>query len=259
MNYTIDLVSIITPSYNSIPYIKYTIESVLSQTYKEWEMIIVDDCSTDKSVHYIEGLCKKDKRIKLFANKTNLGAAETRNKAINEASGEYIAFLDSDDLWKENKLELQLKFMKERNSCFSYTMYDWIDEESKQLRSAFDLPLKVNYWETIKHNKIGCLTVIFKKSCFDSYMMPNIRNRQDFGLWLKLLKQCEYAECLPVNLASYRIRKNSISRNKVKLVKYHWNLYRKIEKHSSVTSLYLVIYLLVAKIFENFKLRMGLG
>lgn len=248
-----ELVSIITPSYNSKLFIKETIKSVIEQTYTKWEMIIVDDCSTDNSKEIISQFVKDDNRIKLFNNKKNIGAAKTRNKAIDFAKGNYIAFLDSDDLWNPEKLELQLAFMVQNKIAFSYTYYDWINEKGKKLRSAIKLPHKVNYSSTIRHNKIGCLTVIFNVDYFKDYKMPNIRKRQDFGLWLKLLGQCEYAYCLPLNLASYRITPNSISSNKFSLIKYHWILYRKIENHSVIKSLYFISYLIFSKVLLKFR------
>ncbi len=247
----IDLVSVIMPSYNSEFFLKESIESVVNQTHSNWEMIIVDDCSKDKSVDIVKEFIKKDSRIQLIVNSVNEGAAVSRNKAIKQAKGDYVAFLDSDDLWLETKLSDQLDFMVNNNYSFTYTYYDQIDELNLFLKSVNKMPIKVNYLDTIKHNKIGCLTVIFKKDAFNDYFMPQIRKRQDFGLWLKLLKQSEYAYCLPKTLAKYRIRENSISRNKLSLIKFHWELYRNIENHSIVKSIYYISYLILSKLYEK--------
>ena len=249
----IDLVSVIMPSYNSEFFLKESIESVVNQTHSNWEMIIVDDCSKDKSVDIVKEFIKKDSRIQLIVNSVNEGAAVSRNKAIKQAKGDYVAFLDSDDLWLETKLSDQLDFMVNNNYSFTYTYYDQIDELNLFLKSVNKMPIKVNYLDTIKHNKIGCLTVIFKKDAFNDYFMPQIRKRQDFGLWLKLLKQSEYAYCLPKTLSKYRIRENSISRNKLSLIKFHWELYRNIENHSIAKSMYYISYLIFSKLYEKFQ------
>lgn len=251
MNCDESMVSVITPMYNSYRFIRDTIESVINQTYENWEMIIVDDSSSDGSIQVVEDYSKVDERIRLFVNEVNLGAAVTRNKAIKLSKGKYIAFLDADDLWLPNKLDKQIAFMKVNGYSFSFTGYSLIDEKGGVIEKNNIMPSEVNYFKTITNNKIGCLTVIFDKTNFEDYMMPNIRKRQDLGLWLKLLRQCEIAYCIQENLALYRIRKGSISSNKLKLVKYHWELYRKIEKHSIVKSLYFVIYYSTVKFLRK--------
>ncbi|WP_010522388.1 glycosyltransferase family 2 protein [Aquimarina agarivorans] len=242
-------ISVITPSYNSERFISETIKSVLMQSYKNWELIIVDDCSSDKTIEIIKEFANNEKRIKFFKNKANLGAAVTRNYAFTRVTGEYIAFLDSDDLWHPDKLKLQLEFMKKNNYNFSFTGYKQINENDLFIKNINNLPEKVNYENTIKSNKIGCLTVMIKVGFFKEISMPNLRKRQDFGLWLKLLKECDYAYCLPEILSSYRVRRDSVSSDKLSLIKFHWELYRNIEKQSVLKSLYYLSYHIFNKVF----------
>src|SRR5690606_18959223 len=152
------LVSIVTPLYNGEHYVSETIESVLSQTYKDWELIVVDDCSKDNGCQIVESYIAKDARIKLLKNESNSGPAKTRNTAIAAARGQYIAFLDSDDLWTENKLSDQIDFMNRNEAFFSFSYYEQITEDGNFIKTIDNLPDKVDYLSTIKSNKIGCLT-----------------------------------------------------------------------------------------------------
>lgn len=183
------LVSVITPNYNGEKFIIDTIKSVKSQTYTNWEMIIVDDNSKDNSISLIENFIKDDLRIKLIKNTSNLGAAVSRNIAIEKAKGRFIAFLDGDDIWKSIKLEEQLKFMMENKYPFTYSYYDQITEDGDFIRNVTDIALKINYNKLLSKNIIGCLTAIYDTTYFGKVYMPLIRKRQDFGLWLELLKK----------------------------------------------------------------------
>lgn len=234
------LVSIITPLHNSASFIHNTIISVINQTISEWELLVIDDCSTDNGASIVDSYMKSDVRIRLLKNEKNLGPALTRNRGIMEAKGRYIAFLDSDDTWLPQKLEIQLEFMKKRNVPFTFTYYEQIDEKGAFLRNMDYFPEKVDYRSTMMSNKIGCLTAIYDTQYFGKEYMVDIRNRQDYTLWLKLLKKVKYAYCVPEMLAQYRVRKGSISSNKWKLVKYHWKIYRHIEKQSFFNSLYYI-------------------
>lgn len=232
-----EVVSIITPMYNSEKYIGRAITSVLSQTYPYWEMIIVDDCSSDKSTQIVEEFAEQDSRVKLIVLDQNSGAAVTRNTAIENASGRYIAFLDSDDLWYENKLKLQLKFMEENNYAFVFGCYEKINEEG-QLVSVATVSKKVGYSDLLKLTNIGCLTVIYDTSVLDKQYMPLIRKRQDLGLWLKLLKLVPYGYGMKQVLAQYQLRSDSISANKFVAAQYTWKLYRDVEKLNFLLALY---------------------
>jgi teichuronic acid biosynthesis glycosyltransferase TuaG len=248
------LVSIITPMYNSEKFINSTIESVLIQTYSNWEMIIVDDCSTDNSVKIVEDFIKKDKRIKLIKLTKRSGPAIARNTAIREAQGRFIAFLDSDDLWKPLKLEKQIKFMLENGIAFSFTAYDIIDDSNK-LISTVKVPEKVSFKDLLKDNPIGCLTAIYDTFKVGKIFMPIIEKRQDYGLWLKILQKVKYAYGLQESLAIYRIRRNSISRNKLKLIKYNYKVLREVAGLSlAKANMYLIIQIL-KKLYKTWKFK----
>jgi len=232
------MVSIITPSYNSKQFIKESIASVLAQTYQNWELIIVDDISPDNSNELIEEYIKKDSRIKLIKLETNSGPAIARNGAIKEAKGRYIAFLDSDDFWHPDKLTKQIFFMQENEIALSYTSYFSIEEESGEIIKQINIPQRVDYNELLKQNIIGCLTAVYDTKKLAKVYMPEIQKRQDFALWLKILKKVPYAYGLNEPLAYYRVRKTSVSSNKLLASTYNWKLYREIEN----LPLYKAIY-----------------
>ena len=225
-----NLVSIITPSYNSAKFIKDCINSVASQTYKEWEMIIVDDCSTDDSRKVITKYAKKDNRIKVILLEENVGAAAARNIAIKESEGKYIAFLDSDDLWKKNKLEKQLNFMITNDIAFSFTSYQPISENGDEKYSVIVVPKEIDYHTYLKNTIIGCLTVIIDREKTGQFYMPNIRSSHDMALWLLIMKRGFTAYGLNENLAYYRIVSNSNTSKKWKAAKEVWGVYRRVEK-----------------------------
>lgn len=221
-------ISIITPSHNCSSFISETIQSALKQSFTDWEMIIVDDCSTDHSVVVIQSFVEQDSRIKLIQLAENSGAAVARNRAVEAAQGRYIAFLDSDDLWLLNKLEKQLAFMQANNYPFSYAAYDKIDENG-QVFGHIGVPDRVCYSDLLKMCSIGCLTAMYDTEYFGKVYMPLIRKRQDLGLWLRLLKKTDYAYGLNETLAQYRVRMDSISANKANAAKFIWRLYREVE------------------------------
>jgi len=223
------LVSIITPSYNSEKYIRETVKSVQEQTYTNWEMIIVDDCSSDNSRAVLEELARDEERVKIHFLQENSGAAVARNTAIKLAKGQYIAFLDSDDKWKPNKLQTQLDFMRNNNYAFSFTSYDLMNENGELLDKSVHVPTEIDYHGLLKNTIIGCLTVMIDKEKVGDFQMPNIRARQDFALWLLILKRGFKAYGLQQSLAIYRIVPGSVSSNKVNMIKKNWYVYRKIE------------------------------
>lgn len=244
------LVSIITSVYNSEKYINETIKSVLWQTYKNFEMILVDDCSTDNSLNVIQPFIEQDSRIKLIQLPENSGAAVARNAAIEAARGQYIAFLDSDDIWLPDKLQKQLNFMEKNNYPFVFSAYDKIDNKG-EIFGHVGVPNKVSYIDILKTCSIGCLTVVYDTECFGKVYMPLIRKRQDFGLWLRLLKKTNYAYGLNETLAQYRVHSDSISANKVNAAIFTWCLYRDIEQLNIAKSLYYFIHYAVRGFFRN--------
>lgn len=247
------LVSVITPLYNCEKYIEETILSVINQTYKNWEMIIVDDCSKDNGVKIVEKYRKIDNRIKLYKNEVNLGGAGTRNKCIEKAKGKYIAFLDSDDLWKKEKLEKQINFMERNNYLFSYTKYERISEEGSKLNLISKIPKNLDYKYMLKINPIGCLTAIYNQEKLGKVYLPEIKIGQDFALWLEVLKKCSNGYGLMENLAKYRYRESSLSKNKKKKVLCLWEIYRKYNSQSIINSSYNI---LLNIIYSKFNLKM---
>ncbi|UZO81864.1 glycosyltransferase family 2 protein [Aquimarina sp. ERC-38] len=234
------MISIITPVYNSEKFIKKTILSVLNQSYKNWEHVLVDDCSVDNSKQIIKEYEYKDKRIKYFKLDKNSGAAVARNKGIELAKGRYIAFLDSDDSWHPNKLEKQLHFMTSNHYSFTHTAYNQISESSGKVVKTITPKYMITYNEALYYNPIGCLTVMYDTKYLGKLFMPLIRKRQDYALWLKILKITN-AYCLTESLANYLVRTNSISSNKKSLLTYQWKLYHKIEGLSKFKSGYFIL------------------
>lgn len=236
-------VSIITPVYNCELLIEETMKSVINQTYLNWEMLLVDDCSTDNSANIIKEYSKRDNRIKYFKLSKNMGAAAARNEALKNATGRFIAYLDSDDLWKKTKLEKQVEFMKRKKIAFSCTDYEKINENGESLNKIIKIPYKVNYNYYLKNTIIQTVGVMIdsKITGKDLLVMPNIRRRQDAATWCQLLKAGYDCYALSENLSYYRVVNNSLSSNKFKAVKGTWFLYRKIEKLSLLKSCFCFI------------------
>ena len=186
------LVSVITPTYNCAKFIGETIESVQAQTYQQWEMIIVDDCSTDNTKEIVDKYIKEDSRIKYFCLKNNSGAAVARTKAMELANGEYMAFLDSDDIWTEEKLKKQLAFMKKHDVAFSCTAYEQIDENGKLLNKIIKTVPKADYNRVLLDCPVGNSTVMYNVEKMGKFEVPNIRKRNDDALWLRMLKKEKY-------------------------------------------------------------------
>ncbi|WP_321317204.1 glycosyltransferase family 2 protein [Labilibaculum sp.] len=231
-------VSIITPSYNSSHFIQATIQSVLKQTYTDWEMIIVDDCSKDKSIELINSLILNDDRIQLIALETNVGAAEARNIALRKAKGRFIAFLDSDDVWYPQKLGVQLDFMIRNNYEFTFSSYDLMSEDGIKLNKVINVPNTINYHQYLRNTIIGCLTVIIDKEKVGYFEMPNIKSSHDMALWLLIMKRGFKAHGINELLASYRLVSNSNTAKKWKAAADVWKVYRKIENLSLIKAVY---------------------
>ncbi|MUK87347.1 glycosyltransferase [Ornithinibacillus sp. L9] len=232
------LISVITPAFNAEKFISRTIESVLDQTYTNWEMVIVDDRSTDNTVSIIQEYQKKDERIKLHILPENSGSAIARNTAMKNAQGQYIAFLDSDDLWYPQKLEKQLKFMQEKDIAFSFTKYRRMDEDGTIRNVVSKAPKSVGYHDLLRHCVIGCLTVMIDRDKVGRLDMIDIRTRQDYAYWLEITKRGFRAYGLPEVLSKYRTVENSISRNKFKAAKRQWYVYRNVENLGILKSLW---------------------
>ena len=246
-----DLVSIITACFNSENYISETINSVLNQTYQNWELILVDDCSTDNTISIVKEFMRTDRRIKLFQLTKNSGAAVARNTAIREANGTFIAFLDSDDKWLQEKLEIQLEFMKLNNYNLSHTAYELIDNQGNSLNKTITPAKTLSYNDMLYSNKIGCLTAIYNQGELGKIYMPLLRKRQDYGLWLKILRKGEKAYGLSEVLSQYRNTENSVSNNKLNLIKWNWKLLREVENLSFLKSVYYIGSNIITKVLKK--------
>jgi teichuronic acid biosynthesis glycosyltransferase TuaG len=228
------LVSVIIPVYNSERYIKETIESVLKQTYKKIEIVIVDDCSMDMTEKIIKDLQKEFNNIIYFRQETNYGAAVARNKAISIARGRYIAFLDSDDLWMSRKIQMQLDFMKNmNNSIFSYTNYSIVNEIGNLMKSKIVILPIVTYKDLLTNTVIATSTVILDRNFIKDIEMPLRRTGQDYAFWLKLLRN-NNAYGIDEHLVKIRKRSNSLSKNKLQNIKDVWEIQRQFEQIPSI-------------------------
>lgn len=246
-----DLVSIIIPVYNAEQYIGQTIESVLNQTYENWELLLVDDGSKDSSCAIIEEYAKKDKRIRLIC-KENEGAAKARNTGVLEASGKYVAYLDADDLWLSCKLEKEITFALEKDVAFVFTGYEFADENGVGTGKIVKVPEKLSYTQALKNTTIFTSTVLFdlKKLSKEDIMMPVVKS-EDTALWWKVLKKGYTAYGLDENLVLYRRVANSLSSNKLEAIRRIWFLYRKQEGLSFIKSAYYFVFWAVRAVLRR--------
>lgn len=231
-----ELVSIIMPSYDTARFISETIDSVLRQTYVNWELIIVDDSSTDNTDEIV-GAYLADKRIRYIKNEKNSGAAVSRNRALREARGKWIAFLDSDDLWLPEKLEKQLAFMAKNGYDFSYTNYEEISEFGEKTGVQVTGPRRITRMGMFNYCWPGCLTVMYNVEAVGLIQIEDIKKNNDYAMWLKI---CKTVDCylLDETLAAYRKRSGSISNHRyTELIKWHYRLFRFAEKENAALSM----------------------
>ena len=247
-----DLVSIIMPSYNCGQYVENTIRSVQAQTYHNWEIIFVDDCSTDDTITIVRRLREGDARIHLFQNRVNSGAAVSRNRALSEATGRWIAFLDSDDLWEPTKLEKQIWFMEKNEYKFSYTCYKEIDTESNETGICISGPKHITKTGMFAFCWPGCLTVMYDASAIGLIQIEDIKKNNDYAMWLKV---CKKADCylIPEVLAKYRRgRSGSISTHSYStLIKWHYKLWREAEKRGTLVSAFWTLINLICGVYKK--------
>jgi teichuronic acid biosynthesis glycosyltransferase TuaG len=237
---TSPLVSVVTPVYNAALFLEETIQSVLNQTYPHWELILVDDFSTDASFEIANTYCLKDSRIKCFQLSENQGAGIARNLGIKEATGTFIAFLDADDLWFPEKLQKQLDFMIKNNCNICYSSYQLMNEDGSLQPKLIEALPQLTFKKLLKSNYIGNLTGIYNAAALGKIYAPIIRKRQDWALWLNAIKIEKKAMGIKESLAYYRVRKESISKNKPGLLKYNYAVYNKVLGFSSLKSYYLM-------------------
>lgn len=229
------LVSVVVPTFNDSKYVKECISSIINQTYKNLDVVVVDDCSSDNTVEIVKSF--GDSRIRIFENDSNKGAAYSRNRAIKECKGDFIAFLDGDDIWHLNKIEKQIEFMLINKYDFTGCYYSFLNEDGSFTKKYMSAPKKISHRRFLKADYVGCLTVVYKRDIFPDLEIPvDIYKRNDYALWLKL---SEKVDCfiLPEILASHRNRGGSISSGrKYNLIKYHKIMFNKLYGFNAIKS-----------------------
>lgn len=251
------LVSIITPNFNCEKYIRKTIESVQAQTYSNWEMLVVDDCSTDNSSKILEEISEKDNRVRILQNEHNSGAAVSRNYGLREAKGKWIAFLDSDDLWKSDKLERQLGFMVNNQYAASYTDSIYVDDSGTPNGIRETGPKKVGYNKLLLFNFLSTCSVMYDRDIVGLVQIPDLKKRNDYAMWLKVAKKTSFY-LLNDPLTMYRIRTAGSLSNKSgglikqrSLIKDHFVMFRKNEEFSVVKSYIFVAVNIIGYVFKK--------
>lgn len=252
---SVPLVSIVTPMYNAAGYIEQTIQSALNQTYRYFEIILVDDCSSDDTRNIVEAI--DDRRVKMICNAENIGAGKSRNAAVRAARGRYIAFLDADDLWTPDKLEVQVAYMEKKNIAFIYTGYDVINDKGEVFSDSGKLPKTASYHQILRHNWIRTSSAIYDtERTGGKIYFSDIRKRQDMIMFLDIIKKTGPAHLLDQVTCSYRVHSDSISSSKMTVIPYQWAAYRKVEGLSLFYSSYLMGYWFCRAGFKTLLRRM---
>ena len=248
-----DFVTIVMPSYKCARFIEESIKSVQAQTYSNWELIVVDDCSNDGTVEIVLDFKKEDDRISLYQNATNSGAAVTRNTALKSAHGRWIAFLDSDDLWEPEKLERQIKFMLENNYAFSYHEYVEIDEQGKELGVHVSGKPHIGKFDMFSCCWPGCLSVMYDASKIGLIQINDVKKNNDTAIWLKVIKKAD-CHLLPEVLGKYRRRANSITPKPIwQRIWAHYPLFRVAEEMNPIFATFWVIMNVFGNAYKKFR------
>lgn len=245
----IPLVSIIMPAYNSSKTLPDSIQSVLDQTFTDWELLVIDDCSPEPLKPIVDSF--QDGRIQYIRLEKNSGVAQARNRGIQAARGRYIAFLDSDDLWLPEKLEKQLQFMQKNGYAFTYTWYRQFEDDPAHPIRLVKTKNSVDYRKLLRGNDIGCLTVMIDRKEIPDIQMPSEKH-EDYITWLNLLKKGYQAYSVPEDLARYRVSKSSLTGNKKKSLVWTWNVYRKTQRLNFISSLYNMGYYLIGGVIKHY-------
>lgn len=237
------MVSVIMPTYNSSKYVKYSVLSVLNQTYNNIELIIIDDNSNDDTVKIIREM--NSNLIRLLINDKNYGAGFSRNRGLRVARGSYIAFLDSDDIWKKNKIIKQLQIMKDSNVPFSYTAISMIDENGNIIKKKRSIPIECNYYLLLRNTVIATSSVLIDRNYYGDFDMPLRRGGQDYATWLKLLKDGSKAIGINEALTLYRVTNNSLSSNKLNSIRQVWEIQTKDEQINKISAMVNILFFVV--------------
>lgn len=243
-----ELVSILMPSFNSAPFIAAAIASVQVQTHTNWELIIIDDASSDETVTIVKALAQNDSRIHCIALPKNQGTGVARNTGLQVAKGRYIAFLDADDLWKPHKLDTQIAFMEKQQLAVTYSFYDIIDEVGLPLNKTITAPLVLRYQHLFFCNFVGNLTGVYDRSILGTVPIPTARKRQDWMHWLSILQKTKTAHVVPESLAYYRVRNNSISASKLELIKHNFAVYTQFHGYNFIKASFCMIGFLAVQL-----------
>jgi len=252
------LVSVIMPAYNAAGFIAESIRSVQQQTHANWELLVIDDASHDATSKIVEAFKADDERIKLHVLPTNQGAGFARNIGIKAATGDFISFLDADDLWKPHKLEKQLKLMQQERIQVCYGSYELMNEDGKSLHQQIKALKTLTFSKLKKANYIGNLTGIYNARALGKIYCPLIRKRQDWGLWLLALQKAGGAGGIEEPLAIYRQRRGSISQNKMEMLQYNYKVYREVLEYSAPKSLFWMLLFLWEQLFVKQRQRVPL-
>ena len=236
-------VSVIMPTYDSSEFVGESLSSVLNQTYENLELIVIDDCSNDKTLSILRGFSKKDPRVFVLSNKFNLGPLESRNKGIRISRGDYIAFLDHDDMWLNDKLEIQIKMMRQKSWFFSYTNYRKISDDGSRVGRLIVSPTIYNLSKLLTDTGIALSSVVYDKSKVGVIFFDNVKPYTEFSLYLKLISIVRNGNLVPHDLLRYRVSKSSISRNKFKMARVVWNNYANLGFGFFITSYFFMSYL----------------
>jgi glycosyltransferase involved in cell wall biosynthesis len=236
------LVSVIMPTYNVRAYIGDAVTSVLHQTETDWELLLVDDGSTDGTREWLQSYAKEDPRLRLFLLDSNGGPAKARNVAIANARGRYFAFLDSDDIWYAEKLTRQLALLESTQTPLAYSAYEKIDENGRRTGRVVQVPEQIDYKGLLNRTVIATLTAVYDSERLGRVFMPDIPKRQDYGLWLRILRGGGIARGLPEPLAALRKRPGSVSSDKISAASYVWRVYREVEGLGRVRSAYHFVH-----------------
>lgn len=220
------VVTVVMPVYNSQQYLTESLSSVLSQTLVDFELIAIDDCSSDSSLSILESYASNDGRVRVIGLDKNSGPAVARNVGIHEAKGRYIAFIDSDDIWLPHKLAIQMELIQDTQSAIVFSSYSLIQNNGLRSESIVHAPARVTYQMLLRSNYIGCSTAMYDTKKVGKVYMPEIRFRQDYGLWLRILRNGHSALGISEPLVRYRVRKDSVSSNKPRAALYHWKVLR---------------------------------
>ena len=232
------LVSVVMPAYNSAKYIEQSIRSVQGQSFENWELLVIDDASTDQTAQIVLDLAAQDRRIKLHVNDANQGTAWCRNYAAQLSQGDVVAFLDSDDIWHPGKLERQLRFLEKTQADLVYCSYGYIDESGIKSSKSFRAPGQATFKQMLKQNVIGCSTVMIRGTLAKQYSFPPQHHFEDFIFWLSMLRDGKQLYGMQDVLVDYRIRKHSRSNNKLLCAKHRWFVFRDFLKFSRLKSMY---------------------